>query len=54
MKSATFDLEEQEKISTNTEIKNGINFYEKKSQPPIFHLIFANEGSEAGIITNIH
>ena len=48
LKSATFDLEEQEKISTNTKVKKGINFYEKKSQPPIFHFIFANEGSEAG------
>ena len=48
LRSATFDLEEQEKISTKTEVKDGINFYEKKSQPPIFHLIFANEGSEAG------
>ena len=48
LRSATFDLEEQEKISTKTEEKDGINFYEKKSQPPIFHLIFANEGSEAG------
>ena len=48
LKSATFDLEEQEKISTEIKVKNGINFYEKNSNPPIFHLIYANEGSEAG------
>ena len=48
LKSATFDLEEQEKISTGIKIKTGVNYYEKNSQPPIFHLIFANEGSAAG------
>ena len=48
LKSATFDLEEQEKITTEIKVKNGINFYEKNSNPPVFHLIYANEGSEAG------
>ena len=48
LKSATFDLEKQEKISTGLKIKSGVNYYEINSQPPIFHLIFANEGSAAG------
>ena len=48
LKSATFNLEKGHKISTKTEEKSGIYFYEKKTDPKIFHLIFANEGSEAG------
>ena len=52
LKSATFDLEEGHKISTNINIKNGTYFYEKNSDPKIFHLIFANEGSEAGEFYN--
>ena len=50
LKSATFNLEKQLKINTKTdnESEKGVCFYEKKSKPPIFHLIFANDGSEAG------
>ena len=38
------------KINTKieNESNNGICFYEKNSNPKIFHLIFANEGSDAG------
>ena len=48
LKSVTFDLEEGHNISTRSINQNGIYFYEKKSNPKIFHLIFANEDSEAG------
>ena len=48
LKSATFNLEEGHKISTKTTSKTGAYYYEKKTEPKIFHLIFANEGSEAG------
>ena len=50
LKSATFELEEQIKINTKieNESERGVCFYEKKSNPKIFHLIFANEGSTAG------
>ena len=49
LNSATFDLKEGHKISTiqKGEIK-GKYYYEKTDEPKIFHLIFANEGSEAG------
>ena len=48
LKSATFNLEEGHKISTKTKSITGVYYYEKKTEPKIFHLIFANEGSEAG------
>ena len=48
LKSVTFDLEEGHNISTRSINQNGIYFCEKKSNPKIFHLIFANEESEAG------
>ena len=48
LKSATFNLEEGEKYSCKTEIKTGVYYYEKKTEQIIYHLIFANEGSEAG------
>ena len=48
LKSVTFDLEEGHNISTRSINQNGIYFYEKQSNPKIFHLIFANEESEAG------
>ena len=47
-KSATFHLEEGQKISTKIQQKDGVFFYEKNTDPKIYHLIFANEGSEAG------
>ena len=52
LKSATFDLEEGHKISTKIEGKSGIYYYEKNSNPKIFHLIFANEQSDAGCYFN--
>ena len=48
LKSATFNLEEGHKINTLKEEENGIYFYEKNTEPKIYHLIFANEGSDAG------
>ena len=47
-KSATFILEEGHNISTKTEVKKGKYYYEKNEDFKIFHLIYANEGSEAG------
>ena len=50
LKSATFTLIEGHKISTQTKSKKGRYFYEKteNQNQKIFHLIYANEGSEAG------
>ena len=48
LKSETFFLEEGHYTSTKLEIKKGIYFYEKETNPTIYHLIFANEGSESG------
>ena len=48
LNSATFTLEKGHGISTKTESKTGIYFYEKNKDQKIYHLIFANEGSEAG------
>ena len=48
LKSATFDLEKGHKISTKEKSKTGIYFHENDEDLKIFHLIFANEGSEAG------
>jgi len=52
LKSVTFNLEEGHKISTKTSTKNGKYFYEKNTNPKVFHLLFANEGSAAGKIYN--
>ena len=52
LKSATFNLEEGHKISTQKESKKGVYYYEKNYDPKIYHLIFANEDSEAGIYYN--
>ena len=48
LKSSTFTLEQGLNISTKKESLKGKYFYEKKDNPPIYHLIYANEGSEAG------
>ena len=50
LKSATFELERQIIINmkNKNESENGVLYYEKKCSPQIFHLIYANEGSEAG------
>ena len=47
-KSATFQIKKGAKISSNIQSKNGVLYYEKNSEQNIYHLIFANEGSEAG------
>ena len=52
LKSATFSLVEGHKISTRTETKSGRYFYEEIKDQKIYHLIFANEGSEAGTYFN--
>ena len=51
-KSATFELKKGHNISTKAQYEEGIYYYEKNSNPKIFHLIFANEGSDAGNIYN--
>ena len=48
LKSVTFKLEKKEAITTKKESKTGAVYYEKNCQPQIYHLLFANEGSEAG------
>ena len=54
LKSATFDLEKRTEISTKKTKGSKIPyFYEKNNNKfDIFHLIFANEGSEAGKFYN--
>ena len=47
LKSATFELEKHIQIDTKIESQNGVRYFEKYSKPQIFHLIFANEYSEA-------
>ncbi len=50
LKSATFSLIEQHNINSKLSTETGICYYEKKesNNQKIFHLIYANEGSEAG------
>ena len=49
LKDATFDLVERTSINTKINSNNHVPyFYEKNKLIKIFHLIFANEGSEAG------
>ena len=52
LKSSTFSLKLGHKISTKTQRKSGVYYYEKIFGNEIYHLIFANEGSEAGIFYN--
>ena len=52
LNSATFNLEKGHHISTKIKENKGTYFYEKNSNPKIFHLIFANEGSPAGNFYN--
>ena len=52
LRSATFELKRGHKISTDLKDRKGDYLYEKNSNPKIFHLIFANEGSEAGRFYN--
>ena len=48
LKSASFNLEKRDKISTEINGDEEIYFYEKNTEPKIYHFLFANEGSEAG------
>ena len=48
LKNATFDLQKQQKISTKINDNIGEVYYEKNSDISSYHLIFANEDSEAG------
>jgi len=48
LKSASFNLEKREKISTEINDNDEIYFYEKNTEPKIYHFLFANEGSDAG------
>ena len=48
LKSATFELKKGHKTSTDLKNKDGDYYFETNSEPHIFHLLFANEGSEAG------
>lgn len=52
LKSSTFSLVEGHKVSTNTKTKCGIYYNEKYVDTKIYHLFFANEGSEAGNFYN--
>ena len=47
-KSITFDIKKGQKISTNIKDEDGVFYFEKNNNHKVFHLIFANEGSEAG------
>ena len=47
-KSATFELEKAVNVDFSKEIQNGICFHEKNIGQEIYHLIFANDYSEAG------
>ena len=52
LKSVTFELEKGHKISTGKLTKDGLYYYEKNNSPTIYHLIYGNEGSEAGEFYN--
>ena len=52
MKCATFRLEKAENIKVTKEIDKGYHYHEKNSDPVIYHLIMANEKSEAGEFYN--
>jgi len=48
LKSATFDLKESHIIKLSFKAKKSVYYYERNKGKPIFHLIFAHEGSDAG------
>ena len=55
LKSATFILKEQPNINSRRDIETGICYYEITSdEQKIFHLIYANENSEAGNYYNAY
>ena len=50
--SSTFDLEESTEINKDKKVKEWCFYYEPNSNPKVFHLIFAREGTEAGDFYN--
>ena len=54
LESATFNLEKGHGINTKAinEKESGVYYFEKNSDPKIYHLIFANADSEAGSYYN--
>ena len=55
LKSATFTLKEQPNINSQMKTETGICYYEKTNdEQKIFHLIYANEDSEAGKYYNAY
>ena len=52
LKSATFKLEKKDPVNLNTDTNTGICFFERNNNAKIFHLIFANDYSEAGAYYN--
>ena len=55
LKSATFELKKGHGINTKTDTQNSdILYYETNTENTIYHLIYANEGSEAGKKYNLN
>ena len=54
MKCATFKLEKKENIGVNQFEEKGYHFYEKNYNPPIYHVIMANDLSDAGSVFNTY
>ncbi len=55
LKSATFDLKNGHGINTKINTKKSeIYYFEKNTENTIYHLIYANEGSEAGKKYNLN
>ena len=55
LKSATFDLKQGHGINTKINTKKSeIYYFEKNTENTIYHLIYANEGSEAGKKYNLN
>ena len=48
LKCSTFQLVKETPVNLKKEVENTVKFSEKNSEPKIFHLIFANDYSEAG------
>ena len=48
LKSANFDLKESHFKKLSFKAKNSVYYFERNKGKPIFHLIFAHDGSDAG------
>ena len=48
LKCPDFQLVKESPVNAKKEVENAVKFSEKNSEPKIFHLIFANDYSEAG------